>query len=256
MVPGVDALVPAVPVWFPAAVIFFGIEFLLIWYFQSVLDRSSTGLSEAVTSRERRLIIGSLVVGYLFLAVAFIRQYASVASLSMYLFFLTRVMEGAASLRFFKKIFEFLSGGSSGASPMRAIFTWFLPRIKYWLLSLFVGLVTISLMVHVLTRDAVIQEPKFKIALIYTLGSFLIAVLGVAYRLRSTPEVFNRVAKFGIILCLAGAAIYDYGTLAGEFVAWGVGIAGYTVGFWVAAVVIFRASASPVLIALRQVTPF
>ena len=226
--------------------------FLLQWYFQLVLDKTENNLSVIIMSRERLMIVGAFSVGYLLLMTAFVKQYASVGILSLYLVFLAQTMQGAASLRFFHKILDVLSGHSSSSG---SLLSGLIPKIKYRLLGLFVTLIVLSLAVHVLVNGAIFRDVGYDLALLYTGFSFVTAALGVLYRLRDAPESLDGTVKLGIMLCLAGAAIYDYQTLIGDFLAFGIARLGYTVGFWIAAVALINSSVSPLVRKVRQLSP-
>ncbi|WP_415383048.1 hypothetical protein [Halosimplex sp. TS25] len=252
----ISPFVRAEPAWLPAAAIFFGIQLVLTWYFGNVVGATAAGQVGAIPSRERTVIVGSLVVGYLCIATALVRQYASVGLLSMYLLFLAKVIEGVASLRFVKKAVDFLAGGGSGSGSLRGVLRGLLPRLKFKFLAAFIALVGFSLVAYVITSDPVVRGRAYDVALIYTLMSFAIAVVGATYRLRAAPSTLNTTGKAGIIFCLAGAAIYDYQSLAGEVVSFMVGTVGYSIGFWIAAIVLVGVSSSALVGAVRSVTPF
>ncbi|WP_147435205.1 hypothetical protein [Haloarcula sp. Atlit-120R] len=250
--------IPVVPQLLPSIAIFFGFELLLLWYFNQFLNSTAAGKSGGIQSNERTVIVGTMTIGYLFLMTAIIRQYSSISALSLYLFFLAQTIEGAASLRLYKKVVDIITRRHSSnirSSSIQSIYSRIYPRIKYSFLILFIISVTISFIVFVITRGPVVHGTAYDIALAYTVGSFLIAALGVTYRVRGTPQVFNKTSKLGVVLCLAGANIYDYQTITGEIVAFSVGAVGYTIGFWLAALFLLKSGTSPIVSFIRRMTP-
>lgn len=243
----IDWFVPVAPTWLPSVAVFFGLQLLLIWYFDDIIVSQEF---DYLTDQERKVTVGLLVVGYLFVSTAVIRRYASVPVLSLYLFFLAQTIEGAATLRFFARVRSYIQ--TSGSATSGKVVSWLRPHLRHWLLVLFTCLVATSFAIYVLTQGPVVSGQVYDLSLIYTITSFTLSTLGIQHRLKNTPDVLNRTARIGLILCLVGGGIFDYNSLGGELLAYGIGLIGYTFGFWLAAIGIMSGTASPTVASIRR----
>jgi hypothetical protein len=114
---------------------------------------------------------------------------------------------------------------------------------------LFTCLVATSFATYVLTQGPVVSGQVYDLALIYTITSFTLSKLGIQHRLKNTPDVLNRTARIGLILCLVCGGIFNYHSLGGELLAHGID---HTFGFWLAAIGIMSGTASPTVASIRR----
>lgn len=177
-------------------------------------------------STHARLGLVVLGMGYLFAALSVIRtNYGAYAA---FLFVLFRGLEGAAVIRFYRKVvFAFRNRRTPNGANATAFVT-------YHLLVFFLAVVGFGLLLAGLA-PATAAEAGVSVAdprLLYTAVTFSLSMLGVYWRLTPTGDTVDWIVVVGFGLSIAGAELFNYASLGTEVALTLVGIAAYSAGFW------------------------
>jgi hypothetical protein len=225
----VDLFLDPFPRLTGAVLVFFGLELVLAGAFQRVL--SEAGLLGSLTPRERFVGVGGLAVGLLFAASGALRTLDLLGGYVVVLFCLGRVIQGAATVRFYRRVVDFLRGRGTGGG-LRG-------RIRHGLVILFVAFLAVWLAFRVLTRGPIVGNTVQSLRLVWTGFVVLTGALGIARKLRHADDELNRGLKAGLVLAVTGAEVYAFQTVAMDLLAYLAGSAAFSVGFWVAVSYLF-----------------
>lgn len=219
-----------VPPWLGPSLIFLGVEVILVGAIQKSLPETST-LWTRLSKQESLMVTGSFALGILFSASAVLQQFSLVGTYAAMLFGLGRLIEGAAAVRFFKRVLLVARGqGHQGGMERWA---------KRLLVVFFAFVIAGWLVVRILTRGPIYGTVEKSIRLVWTGLTLFVAVYGIAPKLRFAEDVLNNRLKMGFVFCVGGASIYNFGTVmdVGVFL---IGLLAYSVGFWVAVLALVR----------------
>lgn len=150
---------------------------------------------------------------------------------AMVLFAVGRFVEGGASVRTLRKVSyvatNFESPGGEGG-----LWQW----VKHHLLLMATGTTTVGILYALLFIGG--TDPLlFEITLVWTMGTFITAVLGLSWKLGSA-EGMSSSLTLGLLLTFSGAAVYDYATLSADFLIIIVGFGAFLCGVLVGAVAV------------------
>lgn len=248
-----SALFPAIPPWLPGTVILAGMSILVAWTTKNVAVPQFLPVT-SLSSWEAKTIFFSFGFGLPTLSIATISYYDAGSTYAAFLYTLGRTIEGVAAVRLFKKISLHLRASSSGSnSSLQAqLLGAIARRIKHRLISVFIILLTISAIIQILVHGPFIFRLQYEIASILTLASLLVSYYGLRVRLQSGTEGLPRTLQTGLILCVAGAEVYDHPSLGIEAIVYLFGVIAYTIGFWYATVRIIETHISPAAGRLRN----
>jgi hypothetical protein len=210
--------------------VFFGLELVLAGAFQRAL--SEAGVLGSLTPRERFIGIGGLTAGLLFAASGALRSFDLLGAYVVVLFSLGRVIQGAATVRFYRRVIDFLRGRGAG-SGIRG-------RIQHGLVVLFITFLAAWLAFHILTQGPVVGSTVQSLQLVWTGFVVVTGALGIARKLRYADDELNRGLKAGLVLAVTGAEVYNFQTLTMDLTAYLAGSVAFSIGFWVAVIYLFR----------------
>ncbi|MGB9958823.1 hypothetical protein ACOZ4B_20885 (plasmid) [Haloferax prahovense] len=192
------------------------------------------GLYSQFRVRERIFGVFGLGVGFLFFSLSVLRTSYGMYAIFLYLLF--RVVEGVAVVQFYRRVLDFLKTKSLSGNLSA--------KIRYHLLVLFIIAVGSYLVLQVITSELYIHAFWYDIQLIYTMVSFLLAFIGVRWRLRKVKTEYNIAVISGIGLCIAGAQTFDFAGTT-DIVLSFAGAGAYSVGFWIAALFLLKEVVTP-----------
>jgi len=210
------------PALLPIWLIALGLEAMFIAGTHQALDNVS-GYQD-LTRLERAIAAGGVAFGYLFLTLSVLRTNYGWYAGFLYLVF--RGVEGVAAIHMYAKVYNFLRGKGFGGS--------YTARAKHMLAVFFVLALGLYLTIKALVGSSRIGGVWYNLSMVYTGVVAVVSVLAVRWRYRDIArEVPNGVVG-GLALCIAGAQIFGF-TLAGDIVLSIAGSVVYSIGFWVAA---------------------
>jgi hypothetical protein len=193
-------------------------------------DRGTAEVDTAVIGGTLLTMRGdALGIGYFLLALSVVR--GAFPLYAAYLSLLFKFLEGAAAVQFYHRVLSFLQSGRLSGNP------W--PKVRHHLVVVFVLGIGTYLVVSIVTEGPFLVGLRYDVTLVYTLVTVAVTFLGVRWRLRVVGGDLNSAVLLGVTLGVAGAAVYDY-TLAGELLVAAAGSTAYAVGFWAAALLVFR----------------
>lgn len=210
---------PGLPIW----LLVVGLQLLIFGGLRKVSRKSLGSVTASARGRLGLILLGS---GYLFAALSVIQtHYGSYAA---FLFVLFRGLEGAATVRFYRKVVFVLHNrrlpGGTGAASF----------VTHRLLVFFFTIVGTGLLVAAIAPGAA-EQAGFSVANprgVYTVTTFSLAVLGVYWRLSPVQSDYNWLVVAGFSLSIAGAELFNYATLGAELALTVAGGIAYTAGFW------------------------
>ncbi|MFB6196270.1 MAG: hypothetical protein ABEI80_08855 [Haloplanus sp.] len=206
------------PIW----LLVVGLQLLILGGLWKVY-RQHPGFGGSKTGRLSLLALGG---GYLFSALSVIRtDYGAYAA---FLFLLFRGLEGAAAVRFYRKVTFVLRNRRTPSGSNVSSF------VTRRLLVFFFGVVGVGLLVSALAPGAV-ERAGFSVANprgLYTAVTFSFAMLGVYWRLAPVRDDYNWLVLIGFGFSVAGAELFNYAALATEVALSFAGGVAYAVGFW------------------------
>ncbi|MFY4814599.1 hypothetical protein ACOJIV_18165 [Haloarcula sp. AONF1] len=213
------------PQWLGPALIFLGLEALLVGGIFDELPPTALG---AVRQDQRRRAVSVLLgLGILFTA-AVIQRYELLGAYAAYLLALGRAIEGVAAVKAYQRIETFLRSGQYPANLGT--------KIKYRLLGLLVLIVGGWLAIAILSADTTPSRTADRLRLLWTGLTLTFTTFGLYWHLGRSDVGLSRAVVAGFILCVCGAEIYGYATLAGEIGVTLAGALGYSSGFFVGVV--------------------
>lgn len=200
-----------------------GLQLLIFGGLRKVY-RSNPGFARLPkTGRVGMAVLGT---GYLFAALSVIQ--ANYSAYAAFLFVLVRGLEGAAAVRFYRKVVFVVRNRQAPGGASAGSF------VTHRLLVFFFTVVGLGLLVSALTPTTV-ERAGFSIANprgVYTASTFALAVLGVYWRLAPVKDDYNWLILTGFSLSVAGAELFNYAALGTEVALSFVGGAAYSAGFW------------------------
>lgn len=216
-------LYDARPAGLPILLLVVGLQLLIFGGLRKVSRGSLSGVTASARGRFGLLLVGS---GYLFAALSVIQT--DFSSYAAFLFVLFRGLEGAATVRFYRKVTFVLHNrrfpGGTGATTF----------VTHRLLVFFFTIIGVGLLVATVAPGAAdragvtVVNPRA----VYTVTTFSLAILGVYWRLSPVQSDYNWLVVAGFSLSVAGAELFNYAALGTELAVIVVGGLAYTVGFW------------------------
>lgn len=225
-----SALFDFVPDWLGPAIVFFGVQLILLGAMQKSLSEAFPFWSQ-LNGRESTVVITGLALGFLFVASSVLQRYNAVRFYAILLFCLGRIIEGAASVRFYKKILHLIRYEEFQGDTRQ--------RLKRYLVLFFVLIVSGWAVIRILEDGPFYGSTIDSIKLVWTLLTLFIATFGISYKLRFADDVFNRGMKFGFILCVGGAEIFNMTVLL-DYLSFVSGTIAYSLGFWSAFILLVK----------------
>jgi len=210
---------PGLPIW----LLVVGLQLLIF----GGLRKASRGRLGAVTASPRgRLGLVLIGSGYLFAALSVIQtNYGPYAA---FLFVLFRGLEGAATVRFYRKVEFVVNNRRLPSGAGMATF------VTHRLLVFFFTIVGAGLLVMAIAPGAA-ERAGFSVANpqgVYTVTTFSLALLGVYWRLSPVQSDYNWLVIAGFGLSIAGAELFNYATVGTELALTVAGGVAYVAGFW------------------------
>lgn len=181
---------------------------------------------DAMPSRERRVVTASLAMGFLFAALSLLQS--NLDLYAVYLFLLFRTIEGAAAVRFYQKVAHIIVTQSLPTSNR------FKKKAKHLLLVFAIVAGGFGVALNIIANASGRTFPWYQLAVVYTIVSFLLAVLGVRWRLQLISDDINTPLIIGLALCIGGAEIFNFGSIFTEIAVISTGSITYQAGFWAA----------------------
>lgn len=215
----VNPVAEPIPEDLPIWLITMGIEAMFLGVVIHAVKQQ--GLYSQYTIRERIVGVVGLGMGYFFIALSFIS--GNFGLYATYLYLLFRVVEGAAALTIFLRIFSYFRSGSYSTDLSS--------KARHILLVFFIITTGVSLLLKVLIDGPFIGSIWYSLSLVYTVLIAVLTFVSVRWRLRKVQANTNIVVTSGIALGVAGGQIYSYG-LETEIAILLVGSMLYTIGFW------------------------
>lgn len=213
-----------VPPNLPVVAMILGLE---IMFFGIVsLSIEDIPLVDAMPSREQRVVTASLALGFFFAALSLLQSDFDLYAL--YLFLLFRTIEGAAAVRFYQKVAHVILTQSLPASSR------FKKKAKHLLLVFAVVAGGFGVALNIIANASDRTFPWYQLAGVYTVVSFLLAVLGVRWRLQPITDDINTLLIAGLAMCIGGAEIFNFGSIFTEIAIISAGSVTYQIGFWAA----------------------
>lgn len=230
-------IVPVIPSWLPPAVVLIGMEFIFIWLVQKEFFPSVIG-SVNISETEKKYLLAALVTGTLATSMPLIKIFDLRAPFMILLFTLGQTIEGVAALRFYKRVGQWIHSNNSGSTGglLKSQLRKLQYKFRYRVLTFFAILLSISIAIGVLLAFGIDMRPFRLFALIWTIGTLIISIFGLNWKLRDIEDQLSKNARLGLILAVAGAANFGFATLSVEIVAQICGAIGYTIGFWYGAI--------------------
>jgi hypothetical protein len=217
-------IVDPIPQNLPTWAMVLGLEALLLGTVLEVGEQIP--VFNSMNDREQFVITMALAIGFLFLALSILRSAYDIYA--TYLFLLFRTVEGAAVVRFYRKVLYVLQNWSLPGSTSLG------DKALHYLVVFSVLAGGLGLAFNVLSNGPVFRSFWYDLALIYTVTSFLLAFLGANWRLQVVENKLNGLIIVGFALCVAGAEIFNYASISGDIAVTFAGAITYMIGFWVA----------------------
>lgn len=207
------------PIW----LLIVGLQLLILGGLRKVAKQHPVLGSGSANGRLGLVVLG---MGYLFAALSVIQtNYGAYAA---FLFVLFRGLEGAAAVRFYRKVLFVVRQRRMPSGTGAAGF------VTHRLLVFFLSVVSLGLLVSALA-PATVERAGFSVANprgVYTVTTFSMAMLGVYWRFTPVQSDFNWLVILGFGLSVAGAELFNYAALGTEVVMTVVGSVAYSAGFW------------------------
>jgi hypothetical protein len=164
---------------------------------------------------ERLLILGLLTFGVLFTAIPAFRSRELLWYYAMFLVVVSRSIEGALIVRFFARIFSFLSGYSDKSLIDRIVQKFKKRAVRIILTSIVTNVMLLVIVVAFLQNSTL--EALHWTAIAYSVGRFGIVSITVIYQLKDVVDNFEMLnlqfgwsIVLGLVLAIAGAEIFDF----------------------------------------------
>ena len=218
------------PGWLGPTLVFFGIELVLVGVIDDTLPSIFSNWAQ-LNSREQLLTVSGLSIGPFILGSSVLHQYGGVQIYAALLFCIGRLIEGASGVLFYKKILHLIEYREFQGHTRQ--------KFKHYLVLLFVVIASGWVAIQVWERGGYFAPQVTEIKLIWTLLTLFIATFGISYKLRFASGVLNKSTKLGFILCIGGAQIFNLQEIL-ELATSAAGILAYTIGFWIAFVVLLK----------------
>lgn len=212
-----DSVPRTLPVW----LLVLGLEALIFGFLIRAGERSE--LFRPLSARSKLVTSIGLTFGYLFVSLSVISAHYDLYA--AYLFVLFRTVEGAAAVRFYRKVVHVLRHRSTDLSSGTG-------RAYKYVSTFFVSIVGTGIFIQILLNGPYIHTVLWDLALVYTGVSLAIAVIGAWWRLRDVRDGINSGISLGVLLVVGGAEIFNYTLLAQEIVVTLFGSLSYSIGFW------------------------
>jgi hypothetical protein len=216
----VDAVLAPLPPTLPIWTLVTGLAFLFGGVLLQFVDRRR--LLDG-NRRARLIVVVSISGGFLLAGISLLRT--SFGAYALFLFLVFSLIQGAAAVHFYQRVVAFVQTGSLDQHLSGN-------RLTYALAKMFVLLIGLMVLLDVLS---VIGGGFWRRAqLAYTVVVGGTSALGARYRLRAVEGDVHQLVIYGLILCIAGAELFDY-SLTGELLVSMAGSVAFSVGFWICA---------------------
>lgn len=212
-----------VPDWFGAALLFFGVELVLVGAVKGSLSER-LDFWDDLNYWGRFGVIGGFAVGTLLCWSAVLRELGLIWGYTVLLFALGKVAEGAAAVRFYRKIESLLRRGEwPGGS-----------KLLYRLAVVFIVVLGIYAVVEIRRSGPFFNSTWYEIKAVWTLVIWALASLGIWWKVRDLQGTVPKEIMTGFVLCVGGAEVFNYQSLSGDVVALLAGSVAFSIGFWLA----------------------
>lgn len=239
-----DLVLESVPKWIAPILVILGIEIIIgRQIFLTIVDFQANKKTQ-ISSREQRVIIGGLTLGVLFSALAVIQRHQISNEYAILLLFCGRMIEGASTVRFYKKLIVLLRDKKYSGD--------IISKVKHKATIVFIFSISIFIFIYLLINRPVFNSLGYSIQFLWTITVLSITTLGLRWKLRPIWGVVDRKLLIGILSFVGGAEIFNH-SLMGEIVAVLAGSIGYTIGFWFAAALLIRDQKEPVAMKFKSI---
>lgn len=223
-----------IPPWAGPAAIFIGVEIILLGLAKQTFSQIFPFWNR-LNPREEAAIVGGFGLGVLLSAGAVLRHFEILWLYATLLFCLGQIINGAGAVRLYKKLL-YMAREREIAGSWRS-------KIKKALLRLFVIVLAGWMIILILGGTNIYRGQTSSLQFVWTFVVFMMAALGIAFKLDYATDVLNVRLRVGFILCVAGASIYNLNPFVLDLLALVLGSIAYSVGFWAAAVLLIRSEA-------------
>jgi hypothetical protein len=239
-----DLILDTVPEWVAPILVILGIEIIIGRKIVLAIGNLQKTRQVQITNREQRAIIGGLTLGILFSALAVIQKVQISNEYAILLLFCGRAIEGAAAIRFYKKIIVFLRDGKYSGSIVS--------KVKHKLTILFILSITIFVFIYILIDGPIFNSIGYSVQFLWMISVLSITTLSLRWKLRPVWGIVDRKSLIGVLFFVGGAEIFNHSFL-GEVVALIAGAIGYTLGFWFTAALLVRDQKEPIAMKFKNI---
>lgn len=213
--------VDEIPQWLGSTLLLVGMMILVMWALKRVLPTVSPLENEG--SQVLLLLLAVVGVGAT-TAGALVR----VGQFEPFVLFLVaagRFVEGGAAVRGLRKMYFIVTNLSlpGGTGSLRK-------RLQYIGIRAGIGFATLGLYLMVLVMTQSTSNLLYGIALTWTLSAFMLAVLGLSWKLESAEEQLAPSLILGLLAAFSGAQIFNYTNLLWDIYAIVIGSIAFLFG--------------------------
>jgi hypothetical protein len=226
-------LADSAPQWLGPAVLLIGVASLVLWASQIAVDKMFPAQTDGLKILTRLL----LTVGAVFTTIGALTRAGYFGQFNLLLTAAGRFIEGGAVIRTIRKFHYWLTERpfiSEDTDSLIEEFRSFIekrrPKIRYRAIQASIGLITVGLYFSALWVNGLTENTLYIITLTWTLSVFVLAVLGLSWKLEYAEERLAPSLIIGLILMSAGAHIYDYVNLAWDLTGIIVGLGAFLLG--------------------------
>lgn len=226
----VGFFVDYVPEWLGPLLMASGIFYLIIGYFETSILQTELSASPV-----------ALVMMATGLMLLFVQSYLSLGPIVIVILLaFTRWIEGVAAVRFYQKVAYVLRHRDL---PHTGTLT---DRVALKLLMLFTVIMGGWAVLLVLTRGPFIRSLTYDLALVWTLVSATISILGMSLKFLSIRDQLPLISLFGFAVASTGAELFNFTSLFTELKVFAVSNISYSLGYWVAVYLWLRVSSEEI----------
>lgn len=212
--------VDTAPTWLGPSLMLFGVAALVLWGVARILPRIPL-----IKHKKQQLVLLFLIVlGTTFTTAGALGVSRTLSTAALGLFAAGRFIEGGAAVRGFRKIIYLLRNQSLPSDRKKLT-----QKVRYIAIRVSIGLITTIFLYGIFLLNAR-SPPLFILTLVWTFGTFMLAVIGLSWKLGSAEEELPAPVITGLLATFSGATVYDYVTLAGDVTHILVGAVAFLIG--------------------------
>lgn len=241
--------VDTVPQWLGPVLLLIGTASLILWASQYAVDR----LYSFNTANLQVVVLLSVVLGIVFTSLGALSEAGYVDQFSIMLVAAGRFVEGGAVIRGIRKLHymitqrPFLENNEDLSTQFNHLVSRrelpsslerFRPKIRYRLIQAGIGLTAVGIYIAVLWVNGLTQQTLYAVVLTWTLSVFMLAVLGLSWKLEYAEDQLSPSLIIGLLAASAGAQVYNHVNLVWDITGILVGTAAFLAGIVVGAVAV------------------